>query len=157
MPSIHENLSALGLKLPSASAPAANYVPFSVSGTHVYIAGQLPKQEDGSLHTKAISGGDITIEQGYEAARLVGLHLLAQLLAACQGDEARIVRCLKLGGFVQAMPEFTQHPEVINGASDLLVAVLGDAGRHARFAVGVASIPRGCCVEIDAIFEIRPA
>ncbi len=130
MSSIREKLHTLGLTLPSAAAPAANYVPYCVSGTQVYIAGQLPKQDDGSFLHKGHLGGDITLEQGYEAARLVGLHLLAQLLAACQGDEGRVVRCVKLGGFVQAMPEFTQHPEVINGASDLLVAVMGEAGRH---------------------------
>ncbi|MCB9638550.1 MAG: RidA family protein [Myxococcales bacterium] len=157
MSSIRERLHALGLTLPSAAAPAANYVPFCVSGSLVHIAGQLPKQEDGTLLHKGHLGKDVTVEQGYEAARLIGLHLLAQLLAACEGNEERIVRCVKLGGFVQTTDDFTQHPEVINGASDLLVEVMGDAGRHARFAVGAPSLPRGTSVEIDAIFEIRPA
>jgi enamine deaminase RidA (YjgF/YER057c/UK114 family) len=156
MVSLRSRLHELGLTLPDAAAPAANYLPYRVAENCVYIAGQLPKQADGTLLASGIVGAEVTIEQAYQAARLCALHLLAQLLAACQGDEGRIVQCLKLQGFVQAAVGFTQHPEVINGASDLLVEVMGDAGRHARVALGASSLPRGACVEIDAIFAIRP-
>lgn len=150
---IETRLEELGLVLPQAAAPAANYVPWTIAGTTLYIAGQLPF-ENGALEIKGRVGEAVTVERAKHAAMLCGLNILAQAKAALDGDLGRIVRCLKLGGFVNAGAGFADHPQVINGASDLMVAVLGDAGRHARFAVGAASLPLDVAVEIDAIFEI---
>ena len=151
---IEQRLTDLGLTLPAAAAPAANYVPWTISGSTLYVAGQLPF-ENGKLEIKGRVGEEVPIEQARHAAKLCGLNILAQAMAALDGDLERIVRCLKLGGFVNAAPGFADHPQVVNGASDLMVAVLGDAGRHARFAVGASSLPLNVAVEIDAIFEIR--
>jgi enamine deaminase RidA (YjgF/YER057c/UK114 family) len=151
---IEQRLADLGLSLPIAAAPAANYVPWTISGSMLLVAGQLPF-DDGKLEHKGQVGKDIELDQAKHAAMLCGLNILAQAKAALDGDLGRIVRCLKLGGFVNAGPGFADHPQVINGASDLMVAVLGDAGRHARFAVGASSLPMNVAVEIDAIFEIR--
>ena len=154
---IEERLAGLGLALPVAAAPAANYVPWAISGSTLYIAGQLPF-EDGKLAVVGPVGsgaGEVSIERAQHAAMLCGLNILAQAKAALDGDLERIVRCLKLGGFVNAPAGFADHPKVVNGASDLMVAVLGDAGRHARFAVGASSLPLNVAVEIDAVFEIR--
>lgn len=155
---IEERLSGLGLALPVAAAPAANYVPWTISGSTLYVAGQLPF-EDGKLTVLGPVGSGVgsavSVERAQHAAMLCGLNILAQAKAALDGDLERIVRCLKLGGFVNAPAGFADHPKVINGASDLMVAVLGDAGRHARFAVGASSLPLNVAVEIDAIFEIR--
>jgi enamine deaminase RidA (YjgF/YER057c/UK114 family) len=151
---IEERLAGLGLALPVAAAPAANYVPWTISGSTLYVAGQLPF-EDGKLSVVGSVGGEVSVERAQHAAMLCGLNILAQAKAALDGDLERIVRCLKLGGFVNAQAGFADHPKVINGASDLMVAVLGDAGRHARFAVGASSLPLNVAVEIDAIFEIR--
>ena len=151
---IEDRLAELGLALPVAAAPAANYVPWTISGSTLYVAGQLPF-EDGKLGALGQVGGDVTVERAQHAALLCGLNILAQAKAALDGDLSRIVRCLKLGGFVNSGAGFTDHPKVVNGASDLMVAVLGDAGRHARFAVGASSLPLNVAVEIDAIFEIR--
>ncbi len=155
---IEERLAELGLALPVAAAPAANYVPWTISGSTLYVAGQLPF-EDGKLAVVgpvgSDGGGEVSIERAQHAAMLCGLNILAQAKAALAGDLGRIVRCLKLGGFVNAPAGFADHPKVINGASDLMVAVLGDAGRHARFAVGASSLPLNVAVEIDAVFEIR--
>lgn len=150
---IEQLLAELGLALPVAAAPAANYVPWTRSGATLYVAGQLPF-EDGRLSALGRVGETVTIEEAQRAARLCGLNILAQVKAALDGDLDRVGRCLKLGGFVASGADFTDHPKVINGASDLMVAVLGDAGRHARFAVGASSLPLGAAVEIDAIFEI---
>ncbi|MDF1586878.1 RidA family protein [Marinimicrococcus flavescens] len=150
---IEERLAALGLSLPEAAAPAANYVPFTVSGRIVHISGQLPMR-DGKVAVTGKLGAGVSLEQGQEAARLCALNLLAQLRRACDGDLSRVKACLKLGGFVACDPSFTDQPKTINGASDLMVAVLGDAGRHARFAVGVASLPFDAAVEVDGTFEI---
>jgi enamine deaminase RidA (YjgF/YER057c/UK114 family) len=157
--SIEARLAELGLSLPVAAAPAANYVPWTISGSTLYVAGQLPF-EDGKLAVlgpvgSGVGGEAVSVERATHAARLCGLNILAQAKAALDGDLERIVRCLKLGGFVNAAAGFADHPKVINGASDLMVAVLGDAGRHARFAVGASSLPLNVAVEIDAIFEIR--
>lgn len=152
--SIEKRLAELGLRLPVAAAPAANYVPWAISGDTLYIAGQLPF-EDGKLAVLGPVGEAVSVEQATLAARLCGLNILAQAKAALDGDLSRIVRCLKLGGFVQSPPGFVDHPKVINGASDLMVAVLGDAGRHARFAVGASSLPLNVTVEIDAVFQVR--
>ena len=111
---------------------------------------------DGKLHYNGRLGETLTVEDGRACARIVGLNVLAQLKAACGGDLDKVVRCVKLGGFVNATPDFTQHPEVINGASELMIEVFGEAGRHARFAVGAPVLPMGTSVEIDAVFEIKP-
>lgn len=146
-------LKQLGIELPSAPAPAANYVPFVQSGNLLFVAGQIPNW-NGELKWIGKVGKDFTVDQGKEAARLVGLNILAQAKAAL-GDLDRIVRCVKLGGFVNCVDGFEQQPFVINGASDLMVEVLGDKGRHARFAVGVNALPRNVAVEVDAVFEVR--
>lgn len=150
---IEQRLAALGLSLPEAAAAAANYVPWTISGSMLFVAGQLPFSE-GKLEHKGRVAEEIEIDAAKHAAMLCGLNILAQAKAALDGDLGRIVRCVKLGGFVNAGPGFADHPQVVNGASDLMVAVLGDAGRHARFAVGASSLPMNVAVEIDAIFEI---
>lgn len=150
---IESRLEAMGLSLPKAAAPAANYVPFTVCSGIVMVSGQLPML-DGKIHTLGKLGDTVGIEQGQEAAKYCALNLLAQVRNACGGDLSRLKRCLRLGGFVACLPSFTDHPKVVNGASDLIVAALGDAGRHARFAVGVASLPFDAAVEVDGTFEI---
>lgn len=151
---IQRRLADLGLELPVAAPPAANYVPWTISGSLLFVAGQLPFV-GGELHHKGRVGEDLGLDEAKDAARHCGLNILAQARAALDGDLGRISRCLKLGGFVNAGSGFADHPAVINGASDLMVAVLGDAGRHARFAVGASSLPLNVAVEIDAVFEIR--
>ncbi len=150
---IDARLAELNIKLPEATAPVANYVPYVVTGNLVYLAGQIPVA-GGKVQYAGKVGRDLTVEQGQQAARLCALNLLAQLKAACGGDLDRVVRCVKIQGFVQATDDFTDHPKVINGVSDLMVALFGEAGRHARFAVGADSLPLGVAVEIDSIFEI---
>ena len=149
---IEARLADLGLTLPDAPAPAANYVPFVQSGTLLFISGQISRNEAGLMMGKL--GADLDVAAGQAAAQACALALLAQARAACGGDLSRIRRVVKLGGFVNSTPDFTQQPAVINGASDLLVAVLGDAGRHARAAVSAPSLPLGVAVEIEAVFEI---
>ncbi|MBS0233047.1 MAG: RidA family protein [Proteobacteria bacterium] len=153
MSAIDQRLAELGLKLPEAPQPVANYVPYLLSGDQLFVSGQVAKDGMGTILTGTLGAG-VSIEEGQEAARHCALNLLAQAKAAL-GDLSRIVQVLRLTGFVASAPDFTDHPKVINGASDLLVAVLGDAGRHTRSAVGVASLPLNACVEIDAIFKIR--
>ncbi|MDP2206263.1 MAG: RidA family protein [Alphaproteobacteria bacterium] len=150
---IQERLQSLGVTLPTPAAPVANYVPFVISGKTLYISGQLPVGLDGQM-VKGQLGRDATLEQGQDAARLCAVNILAQANAALDGDLSRIARCVKLGGFVASTTDFFDHPKVINSASDLIVGALGDAGRHARFAVGVAALPFGAAVEVDAIFEL---
>ena len=150
---IDARLSDLGITLPDAPAPAANYVPFVITGAHVYISGQISQTAAGL--TKGRLGADLTVEQGAEAARSCAISILAQLKKAVGGDWSRVVRAVKLVGFVNSTADFIDQPKVINGASDLMVAVLGDAGRHARSAVSAASLPLGVAVEIEAVFEIR--
>ncbi|MEL6476411.1 MAG: RidA family protein [Pseudomonadota bacterium] len=150
---IDAKLKELGIELPDAPAPAANYVPAVLSGNMLYISGQIPVK-DGAMVATGHLGGDVTVEQGQAAARQCAINILAQVKTALEGDLERIVRCVKLTGFVSCTPEFTQHPQVINGASDLMVEVLGDRGRHARAAVGMAALPLGVAVEVDAIFEV---
>ena len=145
-------LAALGIKLPTAAAPAANYVPAVKSDALLYISGQIPFAEDGSL-IKGRLGDTMDVAGGQEAARRCAIGLIAQMQAAL-GDLGRVRRIVKLGVFVASHSDFTDQPEVANGASDLMVAVFGDAGRHARSAVGVAVLPRGVAVEIDAIVAI---
>jgi enamine deaminase RidA (YjgF/YER057c/UK114 family) len=146
-------LAALGVTLPEAPAPAANYVPFVRSGATLYVSGQISIGPQGPI--KGRLGEGMTVEEGAAAARQCAINLLAQVRAACEGDLDRLVRVVRLGGFVSSTPGFTDHPKVINGASDFLVEALGEAGRHARAAVGVAALPLGVAVEIDGIFEIR--
>ncbi|HAA54940.1 MAG TPA: hypothetical protein DCE42_09295 [Myxococcales bacterium] len=153
---IEKKLEELGISLPEPAAAVANYVPFQRVGEIVYVSGQLPFGPDGLMFPGMVPS-TISIEEARQAARQCGVQLLAQAKAACEGDWERLVRCVKIGGFVQAEASFTQHPQIINGVSDLMVEVLGDAGRHARFAVGASSLPLGACVEIEAIFHILPA
>jgi len=153
MTSIEQRLAELGLKLPEAPQPVANYVPFLLSGDQLFISGQIAKDGSGRILTGTLGAG-VSIEEGQEAARHCALNLLAQAKAAL-GDLGRIAQVLRLTGFVASAPDFYDQPKVINGASDLMVAALGDVGRHTRSAVGVASLPLNACVEIDAIFKVR--
>jgi enamine deaminase RidA (YjgF/YER057c/UK114 family) len=153
MSPIEARLAALGVTLPDAPAPAANYVPFVATGSTLYVSGQISQNADGLIRGRL--GADMTVDQGAEAARRCAISLLAQVRTACGGDLSRLVRVVKLTGFVNSTPDFTDQPKVINGASDFLVAVLGDAGRHARSAVSAASLPLGVAVEVEGIFEIR--
>ncbi len=152
---IERRLAELGIELPQASAPAANYVPFVVSGSLVFVSGQVPVW-NGEIRHRGRLGDDFTIDDGYQAARLCALNVIAQVKAACGGDLDRVVRCVKLGGFINSAPAFTDQPKVMNGASDVIVEVFGDKGHHARFAVGAPTLPLGVAVEVDAIFEITP-
>jgi enamine deaminase RidA (YjgF/YER057c/UK114 family) len=149
---VEARLAELGLTLPAAAAPVANYVPWVLSGRLLFVSGQLPMR-DGRVAVTGKLGAGLDIAQGQEAARLCALMILAQARSAT-GDLDRIVRCVELGGFVACTPDFTDHPRVVNGASDLMFEVLGDAGRHSRFAVGVPSLPLDAAVEIRATFEI---
>jgi enamine deaminase RidA (YjgF/YER057c/UK114 family) len=149
-----EALAELGLTIPELPVPVANFVPYVVTGKLVYVSGQIPLRE-GKVAFVGKLGREFTVAEGKEAARICALYILAAVRQACGGDLDRVVRCVRLGGFVNSTPDFTDQPEVMNGASDLMVAVLGDRGRHARAAVGVNSLPRGVAVEADAIFEIR--
>lgn len=151
---IDARLKELSVTLPAAPTPVANYVPFVVSGNLLFISGQVPL-DGGKVHHVGVVGDDLSLEDGQDAARICAINILAQARSALGGDLDRIVRCVKLGGFVSATAAFRDHPKVINAASDLMVAVLGDAGRHSRFAVGAPSLPLGAAVEIEAIFEIR--
>ncbi len=153
MATIEQKLTALNLTIPEAAAPLGNYVGYTVSGNTVYVSGQLPLQ-DGAVAVTGKVGADVTVEQGYEAGRICAINLIAQLRAACGGDLNRVVKVLRLGGFVNVAPDFVDAPRCINGASDLFVELFGDKGRHARFAVGVATLPAGAAVEIDGTFEI---
>ncbi|KAA5804998.1 RidA family protein [Alkalicaulis satelles] len=152
MNAVESRLTALGLTLPEPAAPVANYVPFVRSGDQVHISGQISLGPDGLVAGRL--GAGLDLEAGQAAARLCAINLIAQFKAACAGDLTRLRRVVKLGGFVNADPGFTDIPKVINGASDLMVAVFGEAGRHARSAVGVAVLPLGAAVEVDAVIEV---
>ena len=153
MSKIEENLSKLGVTLPDAPAPAANYVPYVVDGNTVYVSGQISANDAGLITGKL--GDGMSIEDGAAAAKSCAISLLAQLKEACGGDIDRLDRVVKLVGFVNSTGDFTDQPKVINGASDFLVEALGDQGRHARSAVSAASLPLGVAVEIEAIFAIK--
>lgn len=149
---IEAKLTQLGLTLPDAPPPAANYVPYVVTGKLVFVAGQVSRGPGGFVTGKL--GKDLTVAQGQAAAKVCALNILAQVKAACGGELDRVVRCVKVGGFVNCLDSFQEQPQVINGCSDLFVQVLGDKGRHARFAVGANILPFNAAVEIDAVFEI---
>ncbi len=151
---IEGRLKELKIELPQASAPVANYVPCVRTGDLLFVAGQIC-QWQGERRFIGKLGAEISLEQGQEAARLCALNILAQVKSALGGDLDRVLRCVRLGGFVNSVPDFAQQPQVVNGASDLIVQVFGDAGRHARTAVGVNVLPGNVAVEVDAIFEVR--
>lgn len=150
---IDRKLNELGIEIPEAAAPAANYVPYVQTGNLVFISGQVPFVK-GELKYQGKVGSEFSTETGVECARVCALNIIAQVKAACDGDLDRVVRCVKLGGFVNCTDGFGEQPKVINGASDLMVEVFGDKGRHARFAVGTNALPMNVAVEIDAVFEI---
>jgi enamine deaminase RidA (YjgF/YER057c/UK114 family) len=151
--SIEARLAELGVTLPDAPAPAANYVPYVIAGNLVHVSGQISADANGQIKGKL--GAGMSVEDGAAAAKACAISLLAQLKKACDGDLSRLKRVVKLVGFVNSTPDFTDQPKVINGASDFMVAALGDAGRHARSAVSAASLPFGVAVEIEAIFELN--
>ncbi|WP_204112956.1 RidA family protein [Shimia biformata] len=153
MSNVDSRLAELGVTLPTAPAPAANYVPFVIVGDLVFVSGQISMNENGLITGKV--GVDLDVAAGAAAARTCAIGLLAQVKAACDGDFDRLVRVVKLTGFVNSSPDFTDQPEVVNGASDFLVDVLGDAGRHSRSAVSAGALPRDVAVEIEGIFQIR--
>jgi enamine deaminase RidA (YjgF/YER057c/UK114 family) len=150
---VESRLKDLGIQLPTPPAPVASYVPYVVSGNLVFISGQVTVAADG-LKYVGIVGKEISVEDGKAAARLCAINLIAQVKAAAGGDLDRVKRCVKVTVFVNAVPGFAQHPEVANGASDLFVEVFGDAGKHARAAVGAGSLPRNVATEVEAVFEL---
>ncbi|MGX9355846.1 RidA family protein [Roseobacteraceae bacterium S113] len=150
---IDQRLEELGLSLPDAPAPAANYVPYVQIGTTLFVSGQISIDADGALITGKV-GADLDVSAGADAAARCGLSLLAQVRAACGGDFGKLKRAVKLTGFVNSTPDFADQPKVINGCSDLLVDVLGEAGRHSRSAVSAGALPLGVAVEIEGIFEL---
>ena len=153
MSSIEDRLAALGISLPQPVAPVANYVPSVRSGGLLYISGQVSIDENGGI--KGVVGVDVDLPTAQAAAKLCGINLLAQMNAALGGDLERVKRVVKLGGFVQAGPEFFDIPKVLNGCSDLMVEAFGEIGRHARSAVGVYRLPLNYAVEVDAVVEVH--
>lgn len=153
---VAERLQSLGIVLPVAAAPVANYVAFVRTGNLLVVSGQLPLK-DGRLGCNGKLGGGVTVEVGAEAARQCMVNLLAQLHAALDGDLGRVRRVVRLGGFIACTPDFTQHATVMNGASDLAVAVFGEIGRHARSTIGVPSLPLDAPVEVEGLFEVADA
>ena len=153
MPSIEARLAELGIVLPQPAAPVANYVPFVRAGDLVHISGQVSTDAEGGI--KGVVGEDVDMDRAKAAARLCGINLIAQMRAACDGDLTRVVRVVKLAGFVQAGPAFFEIPQVLNGCSDLMVAAFGEAGRHARSAVGVYRLPMNFAVEVDAVVQVQ--
>ncbi len=151
---VEARLQQLGIALPEAAAPVANYVAWVRSGVLVFVSGQVTLK-DGKPQYIGKLGAEVSLEDGQEAAKLCAVNIIAQLKQACAGDLDRVARIVKLGGFVNATPDFTQQPQVINGASDLMVAVFGDKGRHARAAVSAGGLPFNVAVEIDCIAEIK--
>jgi len=146
-------LAEMGVTLPNPSAPAANYVPFVQVGDIVYVSGQISQNDDGLITGKV--GADLDVAAGAAAAKTCGIGLLAQVRAACGGDLDRLVRVVKLTGFVNSTPDFADQPKVVNGCSDFLVEALGEAGRHARSAVSAGALPLNVAVEIEGIFQIK--
>jgi len=153
MSSVEDRLAAAGVVLPQPNAPVANYVPFVRAGDLVHVSGQVSLDAGGGV--RGVVGEDVDLETAQKGARLCALSLIAQLKAACDGDLDRVVRIVKLSGFVQAGPGFFDIPKVLNGASDLMVEAFGEAGRHARSAVGVYRLPLNFAVEVDAVAQVR--
>lgn len=151
---IDARLDGLGIKLPPVQAPAFNYVPIVRTGNLLFVSGQLPWVDGRIEHTGRL-GAEVAIERGQEAARLCALNMLAQVREACGGDLDRVTQCVKIGGFVSSTPDFFDHPKVVNAASDLMIEVFGESGRHARFAVGSSALPRNVAVELEGVFEVR--
>ena len=154
MSTLAAKLAELGLFLPEPPVAVAAYVPYVVTGDLVFISGQLPV-EHGRLKYTGHLGEEVDVPTGIDAAKICALNLLAQLNHACDGDIARVARCVKLNGFVSSTPDFFEQPKIINGASELMLSVLGDLGRHARAAVGVPALPLNAPVEVDAVFALR--
>jgi enamine deaminase RidA (YjgF/YER057c/UK114 family) len=152
MPKIDTRLAELGITLPEIAAPVANYVSYVVAGKLVHVSGQVSRDASGPITGKL--GAGLDVEAGVRAARACALALIAQARAACDGDLDRLARVIKLTAFVNSAPDFTEQPKVVNGASDVMVEVFGDRGRHARSAVGVAALPLGVAVEIEGVFEL---
>jgi enamine deaminase RidA (YjgF/YER057c/UK114 family) len=150
---VDARLSELGIEIPAAAAPVANYVGYVRTGNLVFVSGQVPIK-DGQFLYQGKVGADISLEEAQQAATLCAINIISQLKDACGGDLDKVRRIVKLGGFVNSTPEFTDQPKVINGASDLMVEVFGDAGKHARAAVSAGSLPLGVAVEIDAVAEV---
>ena len=150
---IEDKLKNLGIVLPSAPAPAANYVPYVKTGGTLYVSGQISQNESGFITGKL--GLNLSTEEGYQAARYCAILLISQLKLACNGDLNKVESVVRLGGFVNSAPDFLDHPKVINGASDLMVEIFGDKGKHSRAATGASSLPFGVAVEVDGIFEIQ--
>ncbi len=153
MSKVQERLAAAGIQLPTPNAPVANYVPFVRAGDILHISGQVSVDASGGI--RGVVGEGVDFETAVRAARICGINLLAQMNAACEGDLERVVRVVKLGGFVQAGPAFFDIPKVVNGCSDVMVEAFGDAGRHARSAVGVYRLPMNFAVEVDAVVQVR--
>ena len=149
-----ENLVKLGLKLPEAKAPVGNYVATKISGKMLFVSGQISIDEKGKLIQGKV-GRDLDVESGYNAAKRCGLSIISQVLKACDNDLSKIKSCIKLTGFVNSIDDFKDQPKIINGASDLIASVFGEAGMHTRAAVSVNSLPLGVAVEVDAIFELN--
>ena len=154
MPAVLDKLNSLGIQLPEAPKAVANYVPAVVAGDMLIVSGQLP-MKDGALAYKGKLGADVSIEDGYAAAKQCTINALAALAGIIDGDFDRVVQVVRVGGFVASATGFTDQPKVINGASDFLVEVFGDAGRHARAAVGVSELPLGAAVEVEFMFLVR--
>ncbi|MCG8360052.1 MAG: RidA family protein [Kiloniellales bacterium] len=150
---IDARLRELGIEVPEAAAPVANYVAHVMSGKLCFVSGQVTVQGGAFKHQGKL-GAEISVEEGYQAARLCAINIVSQLRAACGGDLDKVARVVKLVGFVNSTPDFTDQPKVVNGASDLMVEVFGDAGRHARSAVSAGSLPLGVAVEVEAIVEL---
>lgn len=150
---VDARLKELGIEIPTPAAPAANYIPFVRSGNLVFVSGQIPMVA-GKIEGIGKVGENLTTEQAKSIARTCAINLIAQAKAACDGDLDRVARVVKVGGFVNCVDGYTEQPEVINGASDLMVQVFGDKGRHSRFAVGTNALPRGVAVEVEAVFEV---
>jgi len=150
---IDQRLTKLGIKIPEPRSPSANYIPFVQTGNLVFVSGQVSMAEDGLIAGKV--GEILDIDTAQKGARACGLNLLGQLKVACKGELDKVKRVVKLGGFVNATPDFIHAPTIMNGASDLMVEIFGDSGKHARFAVVTASLPQGAAVEVDGIFEIE--
>ncbi|MBL6933529.1 MAG: RidA family protein [Rhodospirillales bacterium] len=150
---VEQRLIDMGIELPKPAAPAANYIPFVITGNLIFVSGQITML-NGDLQYQGTVGDNLSVEDGYQAARICAINLIAQVKEACFGDLDRVTQVVKLGGFVNCTPDFTDQPKVINGASDLIAEAFGDNGKHARFAVGATSLPLGVAVEVDGIFEI---